>query len=102
MVGTSLIAHKETEPPSSKILVVGATARTADELIPQALWRGHEVIALARRPYRVRYAPHPRLTIVKGDVYDQASIEAALSGDGREIILSIYGPRLDPSEEIRR
>ena len=75
-------------------------SKTADDLIPQALWRGHEVIALARRPYRVRYAPHPRLTVVKGDVYDKASLEAALSGDGSEIVISVYGPRIDPSEEI--
>ena len=93
-------AHQPGEPSGITILVIGATAKTANELIPQALWRGHEVIAMARRPYRVRHAPHERLTIVRGDVYDQASIEAALSGDGSEVVVSIYGPRIDPSVEI--
>ncbi len=93
-------AHEGTEPSGITIVLIGATSKTADDLIPQALWRGHEVIALARRPYRVRYAPHPRLTVVKGDVYDKASLEAALSGDGSEIVISVYGPRIDPSEEI--
>lgn len=64
------LAHSGTEPSGIRIVVIGATARTADELIPQALWRGHEVVAVARRPYRVRFAEHPRLTILEGDVYD--------------------------------
>ena len=100
LIATGVGAHEADQSSGIKILIVGATAKTANELIPQALWRGHEVIALARRPYRVRHAPHERLTIVRGDVYDQASIEAALSGDGSEVVVSIYGPRIDPSVEI--
>ncbi len=91
-------AHSDTEPSGIKIVVIGATARTADELIPQALWRGHEVIAFARRPQRVRYKSHPRLTIAKGDVYDIESIKAVLTG--KEVVISVYGPRVDPTEEI--
>ena len=98
LVTTNLQAHEGTEPSGIKIVVIGATARTANDLIPQALWRGHEVVAFARRPHRVRHAPHPRLTIVKGDVYNQDSIEAVLTGE--EIVISIYGPRVDPTEEV--
>jgi len=94
------LAHSGVEPSGIKIVVIGATARTADELIPQALWRGHEVVAVARRPYRVRFAEHPRLTILEGDVYDQASIEAALSGEGEEWVISVYGPSVDPTIEV--
>ncbi len=94
---TGAVAHDGTEPSGVTVVVIGGTARTANDLIPQALWRGHEVVALARRPYRVRYASHPRLTVVKGDVYDKASIEAALSGDGSEVVISLYGGRQDPS-----
>jgi putative NADH-flavin reductase len=86
-------AHEVGEASGVKIVIIGATAKTAKELIPQALWRGHEVTALARRPYRIEHAPHERLTIVKGDVYDRASIENALSGD--EVVISVYGPRVD-------
>ncbi|MEE8321683.1 MAG: hypothetical protein V3R68_07585, partial [Gammaproteobacteria bacterium] len=43
-------AQDGTDPSGIKIVVIGATARTADELIPQALRRGHEVVAFARRP----------------------------------------------------
>lgn len=100
MVSTSAAAPEAVEPSGITIVIIGATARTADYLIPQALWRGHEVIAFARRPNRVIHAPDPRLTVVKGDVYDEASIEAALSGDGDEIIISVYGPRVDPTVEV--
>ena len=100
LMSPGLCAHEPGESSGIKILLIGATAKTANELIPQALWRGHEVIAMARRPYRVRHAPHERLTVVRGDVYDQASIEAALSGDGSEVVVSVYGPRIDPSVEI--
>ena len=96
----TLSAQELGESSEIKIVIIGATARTANYMIPQALWRGYEVVAVARRPYRVRHKPHPRLTIVKGDVYDQASIEAALSGDGDEIVISVYGPRVDPTVEI--
>jgi putative NADH-flavin reductase len=105
-VGASLIdatvarAHELHEASGIKIVIIGATARTANYMIPQALWRGHEVVAFARRPQRVRHKPHPRLTIVKGDVYDQPSIEAALSGNGKEVVISVYGPRVDPTVEI--
>jgi len=105
-VGASLIdatvarAHEPNEASGIKIVIIGATARTANYMIPQALWRGHEVVALARRPHRVRHKPHPRLTIVKGDVYDQTSIEAALSGNGNEVVISVYGPRVDPTVEV--
>ncbi len=97
---TSAHAHEPDEASGIKIVIIGATARTANYMIPQALWRGHEVVAFARRPQRVRHKPHPRLTIVKGDVYDQASIEAALSGNGNEVIVSVYGPRVDPTVEV--
>ncbi len=94
------LAHSGTDASGIRIVVIGATARTADEMIPQALWRGHEVVAVARRPYRVRFAEHPRLTILKGDVYDQASIEAALSGQSNEVVISVYGPSVDPTIEV--
>jgi putative NADH-flavin reductase len=93
-------AHELNEASGIRVVIIGATARTANYMIPQALWRGHEVVAFARRPQRVRHKPHPRLTIVKGDVYDQASIEAALTGDANEVVLSVYGPRVDPTVEV--
>ncbi len=93
-------AHEAGQKSGLRVVIIGATAAAANELIPQALWRGHEVIAFARRPHRVRHAEHPRLSILKGDVYDTASIEAAFTGDGEEIVISVIGPRIDPGEEV--
>ena len=85
------------ESSGLKILVIGATARTAEGLIPQALAAGHEVIGLARRPNAVKFE-HENLIVVKGDVYDVESLKAAMTGD--EIVISVYGPRTTPEIEI--
>ena len=87
-------AHAEALAP---IVVVGATARTAEQFIPLALERGHRVIGLARRPEAVTLE-HERLKIVKGDVYDRASLEAALSG--AEVVVSLFGPRITMEDEV--
>jgi putative NADH-flavin reductase len=79
------------------IVVIGATARTAEQFIPLALERGHRVIGLARRPEAVTLE-HERFTVVKGDVYDTASLEAALSGT--EIVVSLFGPRITMADEV--
>jgi len=80
-----------------KLLIIGATARTANDLIPQALDAGYEVIGLARRPHAVTFK-HENFTVVKGDVYDLGSLEAAMTGD--EVVISVYGPRTTPEIEI--
>ena len=82
-------AQDVTEASGVKIVLVGATSRTAKQLIPQALARGHEVTGLARRPEAVEFK-HDRLTVLKADVYDLASLEAALNGD--EVVVSMVGP----------
>lgn len=81
-----------SNPP---IVVIGATAKSSTEIIRQALAAGHEVIGVARRPEDVTLRD-PRLRILKGDVYDQASLEAAMTG--REVVISMVGPRVDPTD----
>ena len=79
------------------IVVIGATAQSAPEIIKQGLAQGRKVTALARRPEAVG-AQHANLTIVKGDVREPATIEAALKGD--EVVISLIGPRVDPRVEL--
>lgn len=62
-----------------KITVIGAASGIGLALTQQALERGHEVTALMRNPNKMTLS-HPKLRIVQGDVRNQASIEAALSG----------------------
>lgn len=82
-------------PANPPIVVIGATAKSSTEIIQQALAAGHEVTGVARRPGDVTIRD-PRLKVLKGDVYDQASLEAAMTG--REVIISMVGPRVDPTD----
>lgn len=84
-------------PAAPRIVVIGATARSAQEIIPQALARGHVVVAVARNPDEVT-ARHERLSVRRGDVYDPASLRAAI-GAG-DVVISMVGPRVDPLQEV--
>jgi len=78
------------------ILVIAATARTAPEILRQGLAQGRTVTALARHPERIE-TRDPKLRIVQGDVYDLASLAAAMTG--RETIISLIGPKVDREHE---
>lgn len=80
-----------TETPG--IVIIGATAKSSVEIMRQALDAGYRVTGVARRPGDVTLT-HPNLRIVTGDVYDRASLEAAMTGS--EVVISMVGPRLDP------
>lgn len=99
-VGTALMLTLQTGFAASpkNIVLMGATAQSAPEIIKQALAQGRTVTALARRPEAVTSPAHPKLTIVKGDVREPATIEAALKGD--EVVISLIGPRIDPRVEL--
>ena len=72
----------------TRILVVGATGGTGRQLIAQALARGYAVTALVRDPSRLQ-VDHPQLTVLQGDVLDEASVEAAMGG--QEAVVSALG-----------
>lgn len=62
-----------------RVLIIGATGGTGRQLVTQALDRGLAVTALVRDPSRLRLE-HPQLTIVQGDVLDEAAIAAVMRG----------------------
>ncbi len=80
-----------------RLLVIGATARSSTEIITQGLAAGYDIVGIARRPEEVTLSD-PHLTVLKGDVYDQASLEAAMTG--KETVISMVGPRVDPMKEV--
>jgi putative NADH-flavin reductase len=91
-------AAQTAEPAGpARLVVIGATARSSQAIIPQALARGHAVVAVARRPAEVA-TRHERLTVLQGDVYDRASLEAAI-GPG-DVVICMVGPRVDPFREV--
>jgi uncharacterized protein YbjT (DUF2867 family) len=74
----------------TRLLIVGATGGTGRQLVGQALDRGHEVTALARNPDALAIQ-HPRLQVVRGDVLDFQSVDAAVRG--QDAVLSALGHR---------
>ncbi|MDQ1438137.1 MAG: hypothetical protein QOK43_1766 [Acidimicrobiaceae bacterium] len=61
-----------------KVLVVGATGGTGQELVRQALSAGHEVTALCRDPAKMNGQAGVRTA--RGDVKDAASLSSAVAG----------------------
>lgn len=72
-----------------KVTVFGATGRTGQRVVEQALERGHEVTAFARSPQKLD-AYRDRLTIVEGDVQDAGAVEKAVAG--ADAVVSVLGP----------
>ena len=84
-------ALPSAEPTSrrpTRLLVVGATGGTGRQIVLQALERGFAVTALVRDPSRVTIT-HPQLMVVRGDVLDPGSVDAAMRG--QEAVLSALG-----------
>jgi putative NADH-flavin reductase len=74
-----------------RLVVLGATGGTGQQLVRQALDGGHEVIAIARRPDAVTITDS-RLTIVRGDVVDPSWSGAGI--DRAHAVLSALGTRV--------
>ena len=73
------------------LLIFGATGGTGRALVEQAIQQGHTVTAFARNPSNVR-TTHPNLRVVKGDIANYESVEAALRG--QDAALSALGIRI--------
>lgn len=64
-----------------KCLVTGATGYIGGRLVPRLLEAGFEVRALARTPEKLSGVPwRDRIEVTKGDLGDEASLEAAFDG----------------------
>jgi nucleoside-diphosphate-sugar epimerase len=69
----------------NRLVLIGATANSAGELIKQALAAGHEVVGVTRKPETLEIQ-HQRFTAIYGDVRDVETIEAVLTGN--EVVVS--------------
>lgn len=66
---------------SERILLTGATGYVGGRLAPMLLDAGHDVVCLARDPSKFDGIPWAhRATIVKGDVLDASTLDAAAAG----------------------
>jgi putative NADH-flavin reductase len=71
-----------------KLLVLGATGGTGQQVVSQALQQGCEVTAFARHPERVT-APPGHLRVVSGNVTDDAALAAAVRA--QDVVISTLG-----------
>ena len=71
-----------------KLLIIGGTGATGQQLIKQALEQGHHLTALVRNPAKLKIT-HSNLRIVKGNVLDYSSVEQAMVG--QDAVLSALG-----------
>ena len=62
-----------------KIAVVGATGRTGQQVVAQALARGDDVIAVTRHP-EILPQSGPGMISAAADVLDRAALGGALAG----------------------
>lgn len=71
-----------------RILVIGATGGTGQELVRQLLERDYEVTAFVRNPAKLK-VEHLKLMIAQGNVLDYDSVETAVRG--HDAVLSALG-----------
>lgn len=87
-----------------QLIVFGATGKTGQQIVTQALQRGHSVRAFVRDPAKLRMA-HDKLEIVTGDVLEADVVGRALSEPADAVVsaLGIYHrePRTELSDGTR-
>ncbi|HLF65083.1 MAG TPA: SDR family oxidoreductase [Saprospiraceae bacterium] len=71
-----------------RIVIFGASGKTGQELVRQALEQGHHVTAFVRTPARLNVS-HPNLQILQGDVANAESVRNAIKG--QDAVLSALG-----------
>jgi putative NADH-flavin reductase len=78
-----------------RLFVLGATGGTGQEIVRQAIERGHSVTAFVRSPDRLNPFKD-RITIKQGDLLNSADLEHAIRG--HDAVLSAFGPRVPISK----
>ena len=73
-----------------KLFVIGATGRTGQEIVQQALDRGHHVTAFVRSPESIALK-NERLTVLKGNAMAESQLFEAMQN--HDAVISTLGPR---------
>jgi len=71
-----------------KLLIIGGTGATGQQLIKQALQQGHKLTVLARSPEKIKIT-HPDLIVIKGNVLNPENVQEAVAG--QDAVLSALG-----------
>jgi nucleoside-diphosphate-sugar epimerase len=67
-------------PQFEKVLVTGGAGYVGHVLVPQLLALGHDVVIYDTLWFGAKFAPHPKLRILKGDIRDIAKFSQAVAG----------------------
>ena len=83
-----------------KLFVIGASGRTGQEIVQQALARGHHVTAFVRSPKSITLK-NERLSVLKGNATDENQLFEAMQN--HDAVISTLGPRevFKPSSLLR-
>jgi putative NADH-flavin reductase len=79
-----------------RLAIFGSTGDLGIPIVKQALAAGHDVVAYARDPAKLKITHH-RLTVVHGEYFDREAIERAVSG--ADAVLSVLKPRCYSKEK---
>jgi len=79
-----------------KVLVTGGCGYKGHVLIPKLLARGHQVICFDTQWFGNYLAPHPRLTVVKGDVREVEAVPL----EGVDCIIHLSSIANDPCGDL--
>lgn len=71
-----------------KIIVFGATGGVGQSVVNQAVESGFEVTAFVRTPEKLK-TTHEKLTVIKGDAFNQEEVSAAIAG--HDAVISCLG-----------
>jgi putative NADH-flavin reductase len=80
-----------------KITVFGAAGRTGQQVVEQALGRGHEVVAFVRSASKLPFQDS-RLTVVEGDAYDGTNIDEAVAD--ADAVISTLGQSKETPDDL--
>lgn len=78
-----------TDSHAKNILVFGSTGGTGKAFVEQALAHGHKVSAFLRDRSKL-VLDDPNLTIIDGDLFDEASVKGAVTSD-LDAVFTAYG-----------
>jgi uncharacterized protein YbjT (DUF2867 family) len=81
-----------------KVLLIGATGGTGQEILPRLLAAGHTVTALVRRPEAIT-SRHEHLVVMPGGVRDPDLVDRAVQGQGA--VICAFGPRSLEKDDIQ-